>query len=337
MSPEPGWLSLFPDNIRSILLRLRPSILGSLEEIRIREGRPLEINAGGRFCYLTAEGGMTMDVEKAFKPCKQDSNRLLDLITNHSLYTMEEELRKGFITIEGGHRIGLAGRTVLGGGKVEHLRDISGYNIRLAREINGLASALLPQLLDFKHKSVMHTLILSPPQQGKTTLIRDLARQISHGTWRHPEARWSGLKVGIIDERSEIAGSKRGLPSFDVGPRTDVLDGCPKAEGMMMMIRSMSPDVLIVDEIGRPEDVEALAEALHAGVRVIATVHGASVDDLSSRPALSKLIDSSFFQMYALLKRNQEGIAFRLWDEKRRRVQLPEAALQGVKGRERHA
>ncbi|SDG07478.1 stage III sporulation protein AA [Fontibacillus panacisegetis] len=334
---SPSWLTVFPDNIRSLLSALPPSVFGGLEEIRIREGRPLEINAGGRFCYLTSEGGMTLDAAKAFMPSKQECNRLLDLITNHSLYTMEEELRKGFITIEGGHRIGLAGRTVLGGGKVEHLRDISGYNVRLAREIKGLANTLLPQILDFKHKSVLHTLILSPPQQGKTTLIRDLARQISSGTWRHPEARWPGMKVGIIDERSEIAGSKRGVPSFDVGPRTDVMDGCPKAEGMMMMIRSMSPDVLIVDEIGRSEDVDALAEALHAGVRVIATAHGSNVDDLSSRPAMSRLLECSFFQMYAVLKRTDQGMAFRLWDDKRRRVQLPDGPAREAKGREVNA
>ncbi|WP_410768249.1 stage III sporulation protein AA [Fontibacillus sp. BL9] len=329
---DQSWLTVFPDNLRALLAKLPPTIFAGLEEVRIREGRPLEVNAGGRYYFLTPDGGMTREPGAAFIPGKQDSNRLLDLITNHSLYTMEEELRKGFITIAGGHRIGLAGRTVLSGGRVEHLRDISGFNIRIAREIRGIADPILPHLLDFKHQSVFHTLILSPPQQGKTTLVRDLARQISSGSWGHPEARWPGLKVAVIDERSEIAGSKRGVPSFDVGPRTDVMDGCPKAEGIMMMIRSMSPDVLIVDEIGRPEDAEALAEALHAGVRVIATAHGSSVEDMPSRPALSKLFESSFFQMFAVVRRTERGMAFRLWDGKRRRVQD-----QGWKGREEHA
>jgi stage III sporulation protein AA len=277
---------------------------------------------------------MTRDTGAAFRPDKQDSLRLLDQITNHSMYTMEEELRRGFITIAGGHRIGLAGRTVLSGGKVEHIRDISGFNIRIAREVCGAADPVLPQLLDFKQNSVLHTLILSPPQHGKTTLIRDLARQISNGTWGHPEARWPGLKVGIVDERSEIAGSRNGVPSYDVGPRTDVMDGCPKAEGMMMMIRSMSPEVLVVDEIGRLEDAEALAEALHAGVRVIATAHGSSLDDLSSRPALSKLLQSGFFQMYVVLRRSDQGLSFRLWDGKRRGVPLYNP---GMKGREADA
>lgn len=173
---------------------------------------------------------------------------------------MEEELRKGFITIPGGHRIGLAGRTVLSGGGVEHLRDITGFNVRIAREVPGIADGVLPYLLDKGRQRMMHTLILSPPQHGKTTLLRDLARQISLGELGKREGIRPGLKVGIVDERSEIAGSRRGVPAFDVGPRTDVLDGCPKAEGMMMMIRSLSPDVLIADEIGRPEDAEAVTE-----------------------------------------------------------------------------
>jgi len=332
MDHSQSWLNVFPDHLRSLLAKLPPALFAALEEVRIREGRPLEVNAGGHYYFLTPEGGLTRRPAEAYIPGKPEGNRLLDLITNHSLYTMEEELRKGFITIAGGHRIGLAGRTVLSGGKVEHLRDISGFNVRIAREIRGIADSLLPHLLDFKQHSILHTLILSPPQQGKTTLIRDLARQISAGTWRHPEAKWPGLKVAVIDERSEIAGSKRGVPSFDIGPRTDVMDGCPKAEGIMMMIRSMSPDVLIVDEIGRPEDAEALAEALHAGVRVIATAHGSGVEDMTSRPALSKLSETSFFQVYAVLNRTEKGTSFRLWDGKRRRVQ--EA---GWKGRDEHA
>ncbi|WP_055107678.1 stage III sporulation protein AA [Paenibacillus ihumii] len=334
---NPSWLTVFPDNIRSLLLKLPPALFSRLEEIRIREGRPLEVNASGRHYYLTPEGGLTNDPGGAYKPGKQEGNRLLDLITNHSLYTMEEELRKGFITIAGGHRIGLAGRTVLSGGRVEHLRDISGFNVRIAREVLGISDRILPHLLDFKHRTVLHTLILSPPQQGKTTLIRDLARAISSGAWGHPEARWPGLKVGIIDERSEIAGSKRGVPSFDVGPRTDVMDGCPKAEGIMMMLRSMSPDVIIVDEIGRPEDADALAEALHAGVKVIATAHGSDVSELSYRPALSRLADPPFFEMHAVLARSESGIAFRLWDGKRRGIDHSGLGSElGAKGRERY-
>ncbi len=126
-------------------------------------------------------------------------------------------------------------------------------------------------------RSIHHTLIISPPQQGKTTLIRDLARLISRGEWGANNVSTSGKKVGVVDERSELAACVKGVPRFDLGPRTDVMDGCPKAEGMMMMIRSLSPDVLIVDEIGRPEDADAIHEAVHTGIRVVATAHGAEL------------------------------------------------------------
>lgn len=319
---KPDWLTVFPDKIQSMLLQLPVTLFSGLEEIRIREGRPLEINTNGTYYFLTDEGHVTLDPVKAYKPGREEGRRLLDQMTNHSLYTMEEELRKGFITLPGGHRIGLAGRTVLSGGKVEHIRDISGFNVRIAREIRGLGSQIIPHLLDYKHKTVLNTLIVSPPQQGKTTLIRDLARQISSGSWGSQNAKWTGLKVGVIDERSEIAGSRHGVPSFDLGPRTDVMDGCPKAEGMMMMIRSMSPDVLIVDEIGRPEDAEALAEALHSGVRVIATAHGTDVNELLKRPALSLLGNPPYFGVYVILNRTEAGLNFRLLDDKQRSMQF---------------
>lgn len=326
-----NWLELFPENVKSLLLKLPGEVLEGLEEIRIREGRPLEVNNGGTFQFVASSGRLTRVAEEAYKPGREESHRLLDLISNHSLYTMEEELRKGFITIPGGHRIGLSGRTVLNAGKVEHIRDITGFNVRIAKEIRGAADGILPYLLDTKRKRVKHTLIMSPPQHGKTTILRDLARQISCGSWGNSGITWPGMKVGIVDERSEIAGCMRGVPGFDVGPRTDVLDGCPKAEGLMMMIRSMSPDVLIVDEIGRPEDAEAVSEALHAGISVIATAHGATVQDMRGRPGLAELVDNRMFEMYAALNRSQGGRSFRLQDSGQRTLQIA-GARQGGDG-----
>jgi stage III sporulation protein AA len=315
------WLDLFPEPVRSMLRRLPQTVFDRLEEVRIRENRPLEINSSGEHHFLTPGGRMTLQPGEAYRPDKEDTSRLLDLISNHSLYTMEEELRKGFITIPGGHRIGLAGRAVLSGGKVEHLRDISGFNVRIARAIPGIADPVLPYVLDERSGRVLHTLVLSPPQQGKTTLLRDLARQISSGTAgrRHTPG---GMKVCIIDERSEIAGSYKGIPGFDVGPRTDVMDACPKAEGMMMMIRSMSPEVIIVDEIGRIEDAEAIQEALHAGISVIASAHGRDLSELSRRPAFQALAGQALFERYILLERKDRQISFRAADAKQRMLSL---------------
>lgn len=296
---------LMPLPVRSLLAGLPESVSGELEEIRIRENRPLEIGYGGRFAFVCPDGSIAGDYRAGYKPTREDCRALLESLTNHSLYAVEEELRRGYVTVAGGHRIGLAGRTVLEGGSVRHLRDITGFNVRIARARVGCAANLLPSLLDRSARTVRHTLILSPPQQGKTTLLRDLARAVSAGEWNDPSARgWGGRKVGIVDERSEIAACEHGVPTFDLGPRCDVLDACPKAEGMMMLVRSMSPEVVVVDEIGRSEDAEALREALHAGVRVVATAHASDLNDVFKRPALAALADEGMFGAYVLLSRS---------------------------------
>jgi stage III sporulation protein AA len=224
--------------------------------------------------------------------------KMLNLISNHSLYTLDEELRRGFVTVEGGHRIGLTGKVVVEQGKVKHLRDVTGFNVRIARQIKGAGEPLIPFV--FGQNRVENVLIISPPQCGKTTLIRDLARLASVGGKRYPS-----FKVGIVDERSEIAGSVGGVPQHDVGPRTDVLDACPKAEGMMMMIRSMSPDILVVDEIGRKEDSDSVHEAIYAGIHLFATVHGQSVEEIGRRPMLSELLKEEVFTRIILLSRQK--------------------------------
>lgn len=307
-------LAVLPQALRTVIASLPERALGSLEEIRVREGRPLEIIWGSRSVFVRKDGGMTEKAEEAFQPLREDCARLLDLLTRHSLYSYEEELRRGFITVAGGHRVGLAGRTVLAEGRVKLIRDIAGFNIRIAREVKGCGAAVLPLLQDAEEKTIHHTLVVSPPQMGKTTLIRELARMVSTGEWREGPKPWPGRKVGIVDERSELAACVRGVPTFDLGPRTDVLDGCPKAEGMMMLIRSMSPDVLVVDEIGRDEDAAALQEALHAGIRVIASAHGRSMDDVRNRPALSALVSRGFFSRCVVLRKDAGRFAADVFD-----------------------
>ncbi|EGL16734.1 MULTISPECIES: stage III sporulation protein AA [unclassified Paenibacillus] len=347
-----------PASIRGILESLPAHLRSGLEEIRIRQDRPLEIVFDRRCAFVTREGLTDADASRAYRPSREECKSLLELLTRHSFYSFEEELKRGFITIPGGHRVGLAGRVVLEGGNVKHIRDVSSFNIRIARELPGAGKPVLPHLLDREADTVHHTLLISPPQLGKTTLIRDLARMISSGETplpaaggpgagpcgnpgggpglpggpgstrtsstgsgleagsrepaRRPSApdrpqRRAGWKVGIVDERSEIAASERGVPRFDLGPRTDVLDACPKAEGMMMMIRSMSPEVLIVDEIGRHEDAEAIREALHAGIRIIATAHGRDLGDVKRRPVLRELLESGVFGRYVILGRSAAG------------------------------
>lgn len=300
--------AILPHSIKRVIRQLPASTTEVLEEIRIREQRPLEIIYGGKYAFVTTNGLTVQDPHQAYVVSREECVKLLDLLTDHSVYTLEEELKQGFITIAGGHRVGLAGRTVLENGKVKFIREISAFNIRIARPITGFGEAIIPWLRDDQLQTLHHTLILSPPQSGKTTLIRDLARLISSGIWGRDRPHWKARKVGIVDERSELAASLHGVPQFNVGPRTDILDRCPKAEGMMMMIRSLSPEVLVVDEIGIWQDAEAIREAVNAGIRVLATAHAENLDQLRKRPMFEKLLQARTFSRYVTIKRSFSGL-----------------------------
>ncbi|KHF39551.1 stage III sporulation protein AA [Halalkalibacter okhensis] len=298
--------SILPENIRIVINRLEASVAQNVEEIRLRVGRPLEVVSGGRPYYPQTN-------ERYYLVKAEDAKYLLNQLSQYSMYAFEEELRRGFITITGGHRVGLAGKVVLDRGQVKTIRDISSFNIRIARQTIGVAEGLISQLYD---KRWLNTIFIGPPQSGKTTLLRDVARLISKGM---PSRSIAPLKVGIVDERSEIAASMKGIPQLDLGSRVDVLDGCPKAEGMMMLIRSMSPDVIIVDEIGRDEDVIAVQEALHAGVKVMTTAHGYSLEDVERRPALKKLMELGIFERSVELTRTtRAGVIRRIRNQKRK-------------------
>ncbi|MDQ1909536.1 stage III sporulation protein AA [Paenibacillus sp. GD4] len=292
-------LPLFSVPMQRILSNLPNEWQEELQEIRVRQERPLELIRGAGYGFVQRNGSVSPKTEQAYRPSQEECRTLLEMLTQHSLYTFEEELKRGFITVSGGHRVGLAGRTLVEQGKVKHLKEITGFNIRIAREWKGVGEAVLPFLIDPLSGSVRHTLVVSPPGVGKTTLLRDITRLLSQG---HATAR-GGFKVGVVDERSELAACVKGVPLFDLGPRTDVLDGCPKAEGMMMMIRSMSPEVLVADEIGRPEDASAVREALHAGISVIASAHGRDLADAKRRPILKELLEAGIFERIVVLER----------------------------------
>jgi len=279
-------LNFLPKKIADLISKIPPNQKEELEEIRIRINRPIEITMKGKPRFLSY----------IIQP--EDAIHLMNKISHFSIYTLEEELKQGFITVSGGHRIGLAGKVILEGGKVKAIRDISSFNIRIAREKVGIAEPLIPYIFQ---GSWMHTMVIGPPQTGKTTLLRDIARVASSGfSVRGVESS----KVGIVDERSEIAGCVNGIPQLTFGDRLDVLDACPKAEGMMMMIRSMSPDILVVDEIGRKEDSEAIQEAVHAGITLMMTTHGTSIEEVKNRPSLRYILEQKIFQRFIVLNRS---------------------------------
>ena len=280
-------IELLPSAISAQLLDIAKNTDG-IEEIRIRVGRPLEVMSGKEILY-----GNTPVL-------KEDADLFLNKISQYSFYILEEELKRGYITVQGGHRVGLAGRVILENGRVKGLRDITFFNIRIARQKKGLVNEWVRYLYDRRWLS---TLIIGAPQTGKTTFLRDLARYASIG---ETSRLIPAMKVGIVDERSEIAGCVKGVPQMDFGIRVDVLDGCPKAEGMMMMIRSMSPDIIVADEIGRLEDAEAMMEAVNAGITLFTTAHGHSLEDILLRPIMKNIISEANFERIVELRRTKQ-------------------------------
>jgi stage III sporulation protein AA len=301
-NPVNGILQVLPVNIREMVVSLPAQIKEQVEEIRIRQGRPLAVGIASSAAFINENGGVTNRAQEAYHVTAADMDKVIQLLSGSSLYALEEELRNGFITLPGGHRVGITGKTVLDGGKIRTLKYLSGCNIRISREIPGTGDQLLPHIIDRNRHIIYHTLLMTPPGCGKTTILRDLIRQISNGI---PSMKFAGQNVGLVDERSEIAGCYKGVPQKDVGIRTDVLDGCPKAAGMMMLLRSMAPQVIAADEIGRREDVDALEEVLNAGVKILITAHGVSPSDLAERPVLTRLIQAKMIERYVILGRSR--------------------------------
>lgn len=310
--------AILPPVLCQALQGLSPELGCELEEIRLRAGRPLQVRLRERDLWLTERGEVVEEPERAYTVRPEDVACCLQMVSGFSLYACEEEIRSGFITIPGGHRVGLVGRAVLENQQIKTLKYIAGLNIRLARQVPGAAAGLLPRLLDRQQGSVYHTMLFSPPRCGKTTVLRDLVRLISSGV---PGLGLPGQQVGLVDERSEIAGCYRGVPQLDVGPRTDVLDGCPKGEGMLLLLRAMSPQVLVTDEIGRRSDVAVLEEVVNAGVKVIFTVHGRSLEEIMARPALQYLLGLKVIERLVQLGRSRgPGTVERVIDGKTLRV-----------------
>lgn len=261
----------------------------SVEEIRIRNNRPIFLKIG----QDEIRTGYTIHTEEILE--------ILQKICDNSIYTYQNQICNGYITIRGGHRIGITGNVVIKDGQVTNISHIYSLNFRIARQVLDCSNYVLPYVIN--KNSIFNTMLVSPPGRGKTTILRDLVRKLSNGI---TEYHFKGINVAVADERGEIAAMYKGVPQNDIGERTDVLDNIPKALGMKMLVRSMNPKVIVADEIGTKEDVEAIKYAICSGVKGIFTAHGDSIEDIIRNPILSELYSENLFERIIFIKENRE-------------------------------
>ena len=279
-------VNILPGRLRETALSLRSEMQSRVEELRLRTGQKMSAVLDGEEIAFP-ETSVT----------RRDLEQVLELSCRGSLHTVLDQLRQGYITIEGGHRLGLCGRTVLREGEIINLRPLSSAGLRIAREVKGAALPVLSQVCEGGR--LQSTLILAPPGLGKTTLLRDLLRMVSDGEGCLPH------RVGLADQRGEVAALWGGVPQLDVGSRTDILEGCPKAQALMLLLRAMNPQVLAVDEITAEADLEALLAAVGCGVTLLATAHGTDRADLSRRPLYRPLLEQKIFRRLVQIQRTE--------------------------------
>ncbi len=277
-------VAYLPLRLRGEAMKLSDEEKESASEIRLRAGRVMSV------CINDGE------TEIGECPVRHEElENVLELATRGSVHSAEASIKKGYITVSGGHRIGLCGTYI----KTGAIRDLSSVCIRIAKPIPSAAAGVFPRVL--KDGRFLNTIIISPPGHGKTTMLRDLVRRLSD----------TGFKISLVDERGEIAAKKRGAAQFDVGRCTDIMDGIEKAEGASLMLRSMSPDIIALDEITADEDMKAIVGILNCGVGILATVHGANAEEVFMRPAYQKLKELNVFEKAIILNKKNGEFTYR--------------------------
>ncbi len=308
-------LNYLGEELKKIFEQIPEEKFEKTEEIRVRINKPLIIRCGGQVFFVSQNGMFLLDARGAYLPSLTDMRKTIENMSDYSLYAFEEELSVGYITLSGGHRVGITGKTITQNNIVKTIKHFNGLNIRVSHQILGCADKIIPYVLN--RDSIHHTMIVSPPACGKTTLLRDMVRQLSDGI----KGVFDGATIGVADERSEIAGCYMGLPQNDVGIRTDILDACPKAEGMIMLLRSMSPQIIAVDEIGKSEDINAIEDIINAGIKLICTVHGKTIEDINNKPVLSSLLQKKIFTRIIFLDHSKgSGTIRAVYDENMKNI-----------------
>lgn len=277
-------LKFFPLEIQNFIsnsIKSQSLIKNQLEEIRLRANRPILLKF------------RNYDVILNYEIFMEDILKILERLCENSIYAYKNQICQGFLTIKGGHRVGLTGTVVIEDNKIINIKYVSSLNFRIAREVLNCSDCIMPQIIDMENKTINNTVLVSPPGKGKTTMLRDVVRQISNGI---ENMNFPGVTVGLIDERGEIAATYKGVAQNDVGVRTDIIGNVDKKTGIEMLIRSMAPRVIACDEIGNKEDIEAIEKAIVSGVKGIFTMHGSNMDDIKNNKDVYGLIESKQIQ-----------------------------------------
>lgn len=295
-------LKILAKNIRLLIEREKLDF-DKVQEIHLRIGRELYVVYENKEKFFKEHG-------KNHIVTKEEVRETIEYISQYSIYAYEQQISHGFITVEGGHRAGVSGKVIQSAGRIKTIQYISSINIRVAHEIKGCADKVFPYVI--QNGAFLHTLVISPPGCGKTTLIRDMIRQISDGN-----KYLKGNTVGVADERSELGACYQGKPQNDLGLRTDILDCCPKAEGVLLLIRSMSPKVIAVDEIGTEDDLKSLGYALTCGCRLLASVHGKDLEEVRRKPLFEQIMKEQYFDRYIVLSGEvNPGMIHEIYDKR---------------------
>lgn len=285
-------LNYLPERIKTPLSSLNGELKAAVQEIRLRAGRPLTITMGSSQFFVCKSGAFMLPRNDCFFVSASDLEDCFLRLCKHSVYSHAGELCEGYISLENGHRAGICGRVVARNGKIETVRDISSINIRIAKEVPHSADGIL------KEYSGGGILICGGPGTGKTTLLRDLLRQLADGSLGECK------KVAIIDSRGEIAAVSGGIPYTDIGITADIITGASKAKGIEMALRTLFPDVIAFDEVGNMEEVYAVTQSFNSGVSVITTAHLGSFADLSKRPAVKALLKTGAIDLVIMCHRD---------------------------------